>query len=205
MIRFRNVVVLFLALACYEENALARYIQSDPVGLEGGVNTYAYVRSNPLVNSDPYGLYDVIRRGQPSSDAAEAELRKREAFLWHLGSLMQAQINTTCKKNRAALQSKFDNWKVYVDPKADDIFHRARTGFADTWYSTQETRFNWDFFNLTSHDPGPSLIFTHEFRHLMNENHSLDNSRALVGKEAPGENDADAWARKFLSGDCSCK
>jgi RHS repeat-associated protein len=66
---------LYYYRARYYSPKLARFISSDPIGLGGGINPYAYVRGNPVKYVDPFGLAP----GDPyrtQHDAARAASRQ---------------------------------------------------------------------------------------------------------------------------------
>ena len=77
------------------EPGLGRYIQSDPIGLAGGINSYAYVASNPLTRIDPLGLCP-CKGGIWDEEAGFSDWQLSLAFGAY-GSI--GRVNFTCRSD----------------------------------------------------------------------------------------------------------
>jgi len=64
----------------YYNSATGRYVSSDPIGLEGGINTYGYVEANPLMYIDPEGFAKKKKpKGYGPSGGSEHKKKKRKS------------------------------------------------------------------------------------------------------------------------------
>jgi RHS repeat-associated protein len=115
--------------------AIARYVESDPIGLNGGLNVYRYAYSSPLEFIDPFGQAACVQVGcLPSFVKKSIKSTPLETTPWRLDNVSEDPLRP---RNIGPLPEK-DPFGVVLGSRTAICFFARTTSYKDEVFQFRE-------------------------------------------------------------------
>ncbi|MBP2605693.1 RHS repeat-associated core domain-containing protein [Acinetobacter calcoaceticus] len=106
---------------------LGRYMEPDPIGLEGGLNPYAYAGSNPVMNVDPSGLEISAMSNGAMSNVIMPFSLPNDYFFGDFPTVAQANANLTINGG-SGRNLNVNASRLMVEPNGSGKWGQTKSG-----------------------------------------------------------------------------